>query len=321
VIVPAYTWIASASAVVAVGAVPVVAEVDESLTLDPRDVEQKLSPFTRAILPVHMRGVPCQMDKLLPLAARHQLKVVEDAAQACGASFHGQPLGSLGDAGCFSFQFNKILTAGEGGMVTTRDREVWQRAVMFHDVIGGQRNGFDPTSIVWGVNFRMTELQAAIMLVQLKRLQGLLESMRTRKQMLLAGLHSLAQGAGITFQQVPDPAGDASIALIFFAPDAARAVQLTQALQAENVSSAVLYQPERVDYHIYAHWQPILSQRAWTPEGGPWRWANREITYTKDMCPRSLALLGRAVHMNVNPLFTNQDIEETLDAFQRVLKA
>jgi dTDP-4-amino-4,6-dideoxygalactose transaminase len=321
VIVPAYTWIASAAAVVAVGAVPVVAEVDESLTLDPRDVERKISPYTRAILPVHMRGVPCQMDPILALASRHGLKVVEDVAQACGASYHGRPLGSLGEAGCFSFQFNKILTSGEGGMVITRSEEVWKRAVMFHDVVGGMRNHFDPETIVWGINFRMTELQAAIMLVQMKRLPRLLESMRTRKQMLVEGLSTLARGAGITLQQVPDPAGDASIALIFMAPDAERARQWNEALKKENVGSHILYEPDRVDYHIYAHWEPILEQRTWTPEGGPWRWAKREIRYSKDMCPRSLDLLGRAIHLNVNPLFSNQDIEETLDAFQRVVQA
>ncbi len=320
VIVPAYTWIASASAVLAVGGVPVVAEVDDSLTLDPADVEQKITPFTRAILPVHMRGVPCQMDELLALAQRRGLKLVEDAAQACGGSYHGRRLGSLGDAGCFSFQFNKILTAGEGGLLLTPHEQVWQRAVMFHDVVGGQRNHIDPQEIVWGINFRMPELLAAVMRVQQKRLEGLLEGLRARKRMLVEGLAGLANAAGVTLQRIPDPAGDASIALICFAPDAARARQISAGLNAENVGSFVIYRPETVDYHIYAHWQPILQQHTWTPAGGPWRWAQRPIEYSAEMCPRSLELLGRAVHLNVNPLFTNQDIEETLEAFQRVLK-
>lgn len=319
VIVPAYTWIASASAVIAVGAVPVLAEVDDTLTLDPADAERKITPYTRAILPVHMRGVPCRMDEILAVAAKHRLQVVEDVAQACGGSYRGRQLGAWGDAGCFSFQFNKILTSGEGGMVITSSEEIWRRAVMFHDVIGGLRNRLETKSILWGVNFRMTELQAAILHVQLKRLESLLEAMRSRKQMLAAGLETIACGAGITLQRVPDPHGDASVALIFFAPDAAQAHQVTQALAAENVSSFVLYRPEEVDYHVYAHWEPILAQRTWTPDGGPWRWAKREITYSTDMCPRTLELLGRAVHININPLFTNQDIEETLEAFQRVL--
>jgi dTDP-4-amino-4,6-dideoxygalactose transaminase len=114
VVVPAFTWIASASAVVALGAVPVIAEVDESLTLDPKDFEAKITPYTRAVIPVHMRGAPCQIDEILSIARAHDLVVVEDAAQANGASYQGRRLGAWGDAGAFSLQFNKIITSGEG---------------------------------------------------------------------------------------------------------------------------------------------------------------------------------------------------------------
>ena len=142
VILPAFTWIASASAVVAVGAVPILAEVDDSLTLDPEDVEARITPYTKAILPVHMRGLPCKMDELMTVARKRNLKVLEDSAQADGASYKGRRVGSIGDAGAFSLQFNKILTSGEGGMVITSDQAVYERAVMFHDVVGGQRNGY-----------------------------------------------------------------------------------------------------------------------------------------------------------------------------------
>ena len=140
VIVPAYTWIASASAVVAMGAVPILAEVDESLTLDPMDVRRKISPYTKAIIPVHMRGAPSQMDELMAIAREHKLPVLEDVAQADGGSYHGQRLGSVGDVGAFSLQFNKILTCGEGGMVTTNDDDILRRVLMYNDVVGGQRN-------------------------------------------------------------------------------------------------------------------------------------------------------------------------------------
>jgi dTDP-4-amino-4,6-dideoxygalactose transaminase len=187
VIVPAYTWIASAAAVLAVGAVPVVAEIDESLTLNPEDIEKKISPYTKAIMPVHMRGVPCQMDAIMDIARRHNLRVIEDTAQADGGSYKASRLGTIGDVGCFSLQFNKMITSGEGGMVITNNDEVWKRAVMYHDVIGGERNKFNPDEILWGVNFRMPELLAAVMLVQLRRLEGLLTSLRERKRMLIDG--------------------------------------------------------------------------------------------------------------------------------------
>lgn len=321
VIVPAFTWISSPASVVAVGAVPVVAEVDESLTLDPADVEAKITPYTKAIMPVHMRGTPARMDQLLDVARRHGLKVIEDTAQADGASFGGQRLGTFGNVGCFSLQFNKILTAGEGGMVITDDDDVYRRALLYHDVAAGNRQGMDPALVVWGINFRMPELLAAVMLVQLRRLDGMLEAMRQRKRMLIAGIEDVLRERGATLQDVPDPQGDASVALVFFVDSVERTRRVAEALRAENIGVWELYRPERVDYHVYAHWIPIMNQRTWTAEGGPWRWAHREIRYSQDMCPRSLDLLGRAVHIDVNPLQTNQDIEETIEGITKVLRA
>jgi len=321
VIVPAYTWIASPASVLAVGGVPVIAEVDETLTLDPADVEAKITPHTKAIMPVHIRGAPCRMEELLDVAQRYGLKVIEDTAQADGGSYKGRRLGSLGDVGCFSLQLNKIITSGEGGMVITDDEGVWKRALMFHDVIGGLRNDFPTDEILWGVNFRMPELLAAVMLVQLRRLDGLLASMRQRKRMLKAGIEEVAQQKGVTFREITDPEGDTAIALIFFVDSLTTAARVADALRAENIGAGVLYHPDRTDYHIYAHWEPIIHQRTWTPEGGPWRWARREVRYSTDMCPRTLDLLGRAVHLNVNPLLTNEDVEETIEGINRVLNA
>jgi 8-amino-3,8-dideoxy-alpha-D-manno-octulosonate transaminase len=321
VIVPAYTWIASAGAVVAVGAIPVLAEVDESLTLDPGDVEYKITPHTRAIMPVHMRGTPCRMHELMAVARRHGLRVIEDVAQADGATYRGKRLGSIGDVGCFSLQFNKILTAGEGGMVVTDEETVWKRAVMFHDVVGGRRYDLPEDEILWGINLRMPELLAAVMLVQLRRLEGLLDAMRVRKRMLQAGIAEVTRRKGVVLQDVPDPEGDAAVSLIFFLDAPATAARVAEALRAENIGAGVMYAPDRSDYHVYAHWTPIIQQRTWTPGGGPWRWAQRDVTYSADMCPRTLDLLGRAVHLNVNPLLTNEDVEETIEGLNRVLEA
>lgn len=320
VILPAYTWIASAAAVLAVGAAPVMAEIDETFTIDPADIERKITPYTRAVMPVHMRGVPCQMDEIQAVARGHNLKIIEDAAQSDGASHHGRQAGSIGDVGCFSLQFNKILTSGEGGMLVTSDDAAWKRALMYHDVAGGARNGIPADEIIWGINFRMPELLAAVMLVQLRRLDGLLAAMRERKRMLLDGLADVAHRKGVRFQAIPDPDGDACVACILILPDSQAAGRVSQALQAENISASVLYRPDRSDYHIYAHWTPILQQRTWSEGDGPWRWAKREIQYSREMCPRSLDLLGRAVHLDVNPLDSNSDIEETVDGIQRVIE-
>jgi dTDP-4-amino-4,6-dideoxygalactose transaminase len=319
VIMPAYTWIASAAAVVAAGGIPIIAEVDESLLLDPADVEQKITPYTKAIMAVHMRGAPCRMDAIMAIAQQHGLKVIEDVAQANGASYQGQACGTFGDVGCFSLQFNKIITSGEGGMVITNDEQIWKRTNMYHDVIGALNHNFDRDELLCGVNYRMPELLAAVSLVQLGRLDGLLTDMRARKAMMKAGMAEIAQRKGITFRTINDPAGDAAIALIFFMESAASAQQVAKALKAENIGASTLYARDSLDYHVYAHWVPIMEQRTWTPDGGPWRWAKREIAYDHDMCPRSLDLLGRAVHLNVSPLLNNEDVEETIEGLNRVL--
>ena len=327
VIVPAYTWIATASAVVAVGAVPIMAEVDDSLTLDPVDVERKISPYTRAIIPVHMRGAPCRMDELVAIARQHNLKILEDTAQANGASFRGRRLGSIGDAGAFSLQFNKILTCGEGGMVITDDPAIYQRVLMVHDVVGGLRNPdvlirhIPADEMLPGVNFRMPELLGAVALVQLQRLEGLLAAMRQHKWVLKASLADVAKRKGIQFRTIHDPQGEAAIALVFYMPEARLAHRVTDALNAEGVGAWLLYDPDKADYHVYSHWAPILNQRTWSPNGGPWRAHARKVTYTQDMCPCTLDLLGRAVHLDVSPELTNENVEEVAEALNKVLSA
>jgi dTDP-4-amino-4,6-dideoxygalactose transaminase len=320
VIVPAYTWIASASAVAMSGAVPILAEVDDTLTLDPADVADKITPRTKAIMPVHMRGAPARMDELLAIARERGLRVIEDVAQANGGSYRGKWLGSLGDVGCFSLQFNKIITCGEGGIVITSDDEIHKRAVMFHDTVGGLRNNIPAEEIMMGMNFRMPELSGAVALVQLSRLDGLVETMLTRQQAIKAGIADALARAGGRLRTSADVEGDTGIALIFFLPTADLAERVVQALRAENIGASGMYHPDRVDYHVYPHWGPILAQRAWSAQGGPWRWG-APVDYRPDMCPQTLDLLSRAVHLDVNPLLAEEDIAETIVGLNKVLSA
>jgi dTDP-4-amino-4,6-dideoxygalactose transaminase len=320
VIVPAYTFIAPVASVAHLGAVPILAEVDETLNLDPADVERKITPRTKAILAVHMRGASARMDELQALARARGLRLIEDVAQSDGGSYHGRRLGSLGDVGCFSLQFNKVITCGEGGVVITADETIRERALMLQDTVGGTRNKIPQERSLLGMNFRMTELSGAVAMVQLGRLDGLLETMRTGKRALTEGLAEALARAGGQFRTLADPAGDTGIALIFFLPTVALAQRAIAALKAEQIGASTLYAPDKVDYHVYAHWAPILAQRSWSEQGGPWRWGE-PVTYTVDMCPRTLDLLGRAVHLNVNPLFTDDDIAETVTGLNKVLNA
>lgn len=326
VVVPAYTWFSTASAVLAVGAVPVVAEIDDSLTIDPADVEKKLSPHTRAILAVHMRGAPAQMDALRELARERDLRLVEDVAQAAGGAFRGRPLGSIGDAGAYSFQMSKIMTAGEGGMLTTDDPAVRRRAAMYHDSAARPHLGVSAEEWLPGLNLRMSELHAAVLLVQLDRLDRLLADLRARKRLLKELLEGALERKGVSFRTIHDPDGDASIALVFFLPDDRPAEQVVSALADENVPASRLFQEgallphDYVDLHAYATWTPLLDKRAWSPRGGPWHQHPREIEYDGDACPVTMDLLRRAVHLDVIPELTIEQVKQMAGAIRDVVE-
>jgi len=301
VIVPAYTWNATPNAVLASGALPVLAEVDESLTLDAADAERKLTPRTKAILPVHMRGAPADMGALTAVAARHGLVLVEDVCQAAGASFGGRRLGTFGDAGAFSLQFNKIITTGEGGVMITDRDDLYELALDVHDCAGSvRREAGLPRYPGW--NFRVSELIGAVARVQLGRLDGLLERMRANHARLSAEIAALP---GFALRRPNDEAGDAGIALIAFTETAARAREAVAALRAEGVLAMQIYSPEVIDLHIYPYWQPVLDAIASAGEPRP-------------DCPRTLALLERAVHVDVSPLCDERDLEEIALAFRKV---
>jgi len=303
VIVPAYTWNATPNAVIAARATPVLAEVDESLTLDPDDVARKIGPKTKAILPVHMRGAPADMDALTTLAGEHGLVVVEDVCQSAGASFRGRRLGTFGDAGAFSLQFNKIITTGEGGVMITDRDDLYDLAIDVHDCAGSVRRGAGlPRFPGW--NFRASELQGAVARVQLTRLDGLLERMRATQRRLADRVERLP---GLTLRRLNDDGGDAGICLIAFTTSAAHAADAVEALKAEGVLAMRIYDPSFADLHVYPYWAPVLA-------------------YLKDKgapapdCPRTLDLLERTIHVDLSPLLEEDDVDELALAFEKVAR-
>jgi len=296
VIVPAYTWNATPNAVIATGALPVLAEIDDSLTLDPADVKARITSRTRAILPVHMRGAPADMRALTELARDRGLVLVEDVCQAAGASFEGRRLGTFGDAGAFSLQFNKIITTGEGGVLVTDRDDLYDLAIDVHDCAGPVRRG-EGLPRFPGWNFRASELTGAVARVQLRRLDGLLERMRGAHRRLAAHVSALP---GMRLRRANDAEGDAGIALIAFAESAALARDAVDALQAEGVAAMQIYSPDVVDLHVFPYWKPVLD-RIPAPD-----------------CPRTLELLERAIHLDLSPLNDEQDLAEIELALTKV---
>ena len=303
VIVPAYTWNATPNAVLTARAVPVLAEVDESLMLDPGDVERKITARTRAIVPVHMRGAPAAMDALTAIAEQHGLVLVEDVCQAAGATFRGRRLGTFGDAGAFSLQFNKIITTGEGGVMITDRDDLLDLALDVHDCANSVRRGAGLPKFP-GWNFRASELTGAVARVQLTRLDGLLERMRANHARLTGRVGGLP---GITLRRANDEDGDAGIALVAFVDDAARARDAVDALNAEGVLAMQIYSPATPDLHVYPFWAPVLT-------------AIDAAGLDAPSCPRTLELLERSIHVDVSPLCEEQDLDETAFAFEKVAK-
>ena len=301
VIVPAYTWNATANAVVAVRAVPVLAEVDDSLTLDPEDVERRITSKTRAVIPVHMRGAPADMGALTTLAAEHGLSVVEDVCQAAGASYRGTFLGTFGDAGAFSLQFNKIITTGEGGVMITNRADVLELAIDVHDCAGSLRRGAGlPRFPGW--NFRASEIQGAVGRVQLTRLDGLVARMRANHARVTERIEELP---ALTLRRPNDNGGDAGICVIAFTDSVALAADAVEALRAEGVEAMRVYDPDFPDLHVYPFWRPIFEYLADAGRPAP-------------DCPRTLELLGRAIHIDLSPLCDEQDLDEIAFAFEKV---
>ena len=272
VIVPAYTYIASAMAVVAAGAIPVIADVDDTLTLDPVDTERKITAHTKAIMPVHIQGFPCNMDAFTALAEKYHLFIVEDACQADGGSYNGKRLGTIGDAGALSFNFYKIVSAGEGGAVLTNNRSLFEAALIYQDssavaFFGDQMAGFT-TDLFCGSEFRSNELCAAVMNVQLDRMDGILSDLRKNKRYVMDALQGCC-----TFIPSNDIDGDCgtTIAFSFDSEEKARAFA-----SAEGVDG---FLPIDTGKHVYKHWTPIMEKRgAFHPLMDPFKMeANRDI--------------------------------------------
>lgn len=318
VIVPAVTFIASVGAVVAARARPVFAEVDEWLQLDPADLERRLTPRTKAIMPVHLNGVVADMDPILAFARERGLAVIEDAAQSCGSLYHGRRVGALGDVGCFSFQLEKNITSGEGGALVTNDAEVFRRAAIYSDQGGqfwtshaGVRDIFGGQPVI-GENLRMGEIAGAILGCQLARLEAILERIERNTGIVRS---ALAQIDGIELPP-PAPARDRhALGALFYLRDAETAGRVAAALQAEGVPAGKVYggQP------VYAA-QQILNQ--WTIAGGcPFDCPHafpEPISYRMGMCPRTEDLLARGVGIAIGPFYTEEDLDDIITGVHKV---
>ena len=324
VIVPAYTFFATSATVASSNAIPVIVDVDDSLTLDPGQIEKAITKRTRAIVPVHMRGSPAQMDAIMDIAQKKGLPVVEDVAQAAGGSFGGERLGSIGTMGCFSFDYYKIVVSGEGGFVTTDNEWLYTRAQSWHDCAACWRpdrfaKERKEGELFCGENYRMSELEGAVALAQIRRTDEMLAGYRRAKGQIKDAIERLP---GLSFRRLTDEAGDTGICLVMFLPSADQTRKAIEAMQAEGVPAGGIYDSKIRDWHVYNYWEHILDRKAVASDGLPWSAvpAAGLPKYSRDMCPRTLDLLSRAILLDINWNYSARDCSAIALGINKVLR-
>jgi 8-amino-3,8-dideoxy-alpha-D-manno-octulosonate transaminase len=318
VIVPAFTFVATVNAVVSASAVPVFAEVDDTLGIEPVDLEAQITDRTAAIILVHLENIACDLDALLAVAARRNIPVIEDTAQSFGATYRGRALGTFGALGTFSLQQEKNITAGEGGLVVADDETRYLRAARFQDQ-GGQfvtsyasARGEELTEPFAGENLRMGELAGAVAGVQLARLPGILAALRANKARIVDAVGTID---GLTRRRRPDPDGDGSSSITWFLPDALLAKRFATAVRAEGVPCAQMYRGRPVYLNA-----GVLARRTASERGGPWACAEHptDRTYGPGLCPRTEELVARSVIVPVGVGYTERDCVDVADAVRKV---
>jgi 8-amino-3,8-dideoxy-alpha-D-manno-octulosonate transaminase len=321
VITQCFTFVATWEAIFDVGAVPVFAEVDETLNLDPKDLENKITDKTRCIIPVHMMGAPARMEEIIKIADKHGIPVLEDTAQAAGASLHGKRLGSFGKCGTFSFDPVKTMTTGEGGMIITNDEKLWRAMSEYHDhghdhaVNPGGRGGEGRSFI--GFNYRMMELQGAIGLAQLAKLDGIVAAQQKNNGAIKAAVAKLP---GVTFRTILDEKGDNASFLAFFLPNKEK-VQKVNAVLAENGAGAVYFAVNT--WHYYPKWEHLLAGSTLTKSGWPFNEPSgkRRVVYDAKALPQSAALMDRLLVFPVPVKLSDARLAQISAAFEKAAAA
>ncbi len=254
VIMPSFTFVASFEAILAVGAIPVLVEIDDTLTLSPKAVEEAISPKTKAIMPVHMCGSMADLDALKVICDKHDLFLVEDSSQATGGTYKGKPLGSYGDIGCFSLDYVKIITCGEGGAIVTNNPKFIKNADKYsdhgHDHEGNDRGA--ETHPFLGYNFRISELNAAVGLAQLRRLDEFVSIQKKNYTVIRKALSNIPE---VTFRTVPDGGEESYSFLNFFLPDLETSRKVMAAFKENGIDACFHYYDN--NWHYIRKWQHL----------------------------------------------------------------
>jgi len=291
VIVPGYTFIASISSIIHAKAIPILAEIDESLNIDPEDIRKKITKRTKAIMPVHMLGNPCDMDSIMEIANEYGLYVIEDSCQCLGGTYKGKKIGSIGNIGAFSLNVHKTITTGDGGVVVTDDDNLYERAFGFHD------QGHKPYRMgleighrsLIGMNLRINELTGAVALAQLRKIDKITSILRDKKRKLK---NAISENKKLGFRKINDEGEIATILTLLF-KDKETADKIATALGTKTLSHS--------GWHVYNNMEQILNKKTVTEYQCPFACERygQEVEYHKHMLPRTDEILGKAINISV----------------------
>lgn len=281
VITQSFTFVATVEAILEVGAVPVIVDIDHTLNMCPISFEAAITPKTKVVIPVHMLGVTAQMDKIVSIARKNNILILEDTAQGLGGKFNDQYLGTIGDIGTYSFDGGKTVICGEGGMVVTKDHNTFIQARAYHDhgheystTVG---RGIE-NALCTGFNYRMSELQAAFALAQFKKLDTILERQKKNQILLLEQIQEI----GFQFRSIPDPQGDIGDSIVFFLNTIEQAKYFVKRMAEEGLATKNL--PDAIKWHFAKHWGHMFKEYNFYNDGlDHWKQSD-------DILSRSIAL-------------------------------
>jgi 8-amino-3,8-dideoxy-alpha-D-manno-octulosonate transaminase len=316
VIIPSFTFVASFEAVLSVGAVPVLVDIDETLTLNPDLVRKAISSKTKCVMPVHMCGSMADVDALVSICKEHDLLLLEDACQSIGASYKGKHVGTIGDAGTFSFDFVKTITCGEGGVVMTNDKDVYTKCDGYsdhgHDHKGADR-GADLHPFL-GYNYRISELHAAVGLAQIRRLDQFLKIQKQNHGQLK---NILSQVPGISFRKIPDPAGDSCTFLSWFLPTEEITRAVVNEFKAQNILPGNFYWYDN-NWHYIREWDHLKNSSSLSPLNDAQQQALKKLR-SQDLS-ESDAIMSRCISTSISLLWTPEQIREKGGKMMSVIK-
>lgn len=316
VIMPVFTFVASFESLMAIGAVPVLVDIDETLTLDPVAVERAVTPRTRVVMPVHMCGSSAQLRELKAICDKHDLLLLEDACQAIGGTYDGKPLGSYGDVGCFSFDYVKTITCGEGGAVITNNPEYAKHADHYsdhgHDHTGNDRGAEQHPFL--GYNYRISELHAAVGLAQISRLDDFLEIQKKNYTVLRQALEAIPE---VRFRKVPEGAEENYSFLSFFLPDEPVTRKVHKALGEAGVDGCFYWYDN--NWHYIKKWEHLKQLESLGKM--PQEIIEGMQDYDKSDFSASDAIIGRTVSVLIKLGWTEEQTRERAEKMVRVIKS